>query len=69
MATQQIKESMMKAIGEEIDSWLEESGKIKSGYEYEDRFLFYMRKVGKIMMEKSIGEAGSNRNKKNSIPA
>lgn len=69
MATQQIKETMMKAIGEEIDSWLEESGKIKSGYEYEERFLFYMRKVGKIMMEKSIGEAGNNRNKKNFIPA
>ena len=68
MTVQQVKEGMMQSIGAEIDSWLEESGKIKSGYEYEDRFLFYMRKVGKIMMEKSIGEVGSNRNKKNFIP-
>ena len=69
MTPQQVKEAMMKSIGAEIDTWLEESVKIKSGYDYEDRFLFYMRRVGKIMMEKSIGEAGNNRNKKNFIPA
>ena len=67
MSTQELKENMMKAIGQEMDQWLEESKKIKSGYEYEDRFLFYMRRVARIMMEKSVGEPGSNRNKKNSV--
>lgn len=64
MKKEELKEEIFKAIGNEIDQWLEESEKIKSGYEYEDKFLIRMRNMAKIIMQKSIGEAGTNRNKK-----
>ena len=64
MKKELIKEEMLKAIGHEIDQWLEESEKIKSGYEYEDKFLVRAQRIIKILMQNSIGEAGTNRNKK-----
>lgn len=64
MKKEELKEEIFKAIGYEIDQWLEESEKIKSGYEYEDKFLKRIQQISKILLQKSIGEAGTNRNKK-----
>lgn len=69
MKKEELKTEIIKAIGQEIDQWLDESEKITSGYEYEDQFLIRMRNMSKIIMQKSIGETGTNRNKKNSILA
>ena len=64
MTKEEIKNEILKAISQEMDLWLNESEKIKSGYEYENQFLKRIRNVSKIIMQKSIGEAGTNRNKK-----
>jgi len=69
MNDQNQKSEIMTLLSEELDSWLEQSGRIKDGYEYETAFIAFTRKVNTILLEKSIGEAGIDRNKKNSIPA
>ena len=68
MEKEELKTSILSAISGEIDEWLSASEEIKSGYEYEDQFLRRMRKVNKIILEKSMGSLPSNRNKKNSTP-
>ena len=63
-----MKASIMSALSEEIDLWLDKEGTIKVGYQYEDEFINTARKVSQILLTKSLGEISSNRNKKNSRP-
>jgi len=64
MDTQKLKSEIMTLLSEELDSWLEQSVRIKDGYEYETAFIAFTRKLNTILLEKSIGEAGIDRNKK-----
>ena len=67
MEKQQLKESMLSVISDELDIWLEESGQIKSGYEFEESFILHMRKINLAILSKSVGSIPLSRNKKNSV--
>lgn len=62
------KAEIMTLLSEELDAWLDQSARITDGYEYETAFIEFSRKVSTILLEKSIGDPGIDRNKKNSIP-
>lgn len=68
MNNKQIKEEIISAISQELDSWLESSSQIKDGYEYEDRYLQFSHKLNKLVLEKSLGNQPKDRNKKNFTP-
>jgi hypothetical protein len=59
-----VKASILSAISEEIDLWLDKSETIKDGYEYETEFMDVSRKVNKIMLAESLGQVSTNKNKK-----
>jgi hypothetical protein len=68
MEKKQLKEEILSVISNELDIWLEKSGQIKSGYEYEESFMFHMRRINKMILEKSVGTVPKNKNlKKNFI--
>lgn len=66
MEKEQIKKEMQAALWAEIDQWVEEKDAIQDGYEFEDRLLQRFHNIGKMMMQKSVGEVPVSRNKKNS---
>lgn len=68
MTKEELKSEILSAISQELDIWLEASPKIKDGYEYEDRYIQFSRKINKLMLEKSLGGLPKDRNKKNSNP-
>jgi len=68
MDTTMLKSSILSAISEELDLWLDKESRITDGYDYENEFMKTAHKVNHIMLSKSIGEASCNRNKKNSRP-
>lgn len=65
MTKEQLKSEILSAISAELDMWLEASPKIKDGYEYEDRYIQFSRKVNKLVLERSLGSLPNDRNKKN----
>ncbi len=68
MEKEQIKQEMKTAVCAEIDQWLEEKEFITDGYEFEERLLQRFHNIGRLLMQKSVGEVPGNRNKKNSAP-
>lgn len=68
MNNEQIKEEILSALSQELDTWFEDSSQIKDGYEYEERYIQFSRKINKLMLEKSLGKQPKDRNKKNSTP-
>lgn len=68
MEKEQIKQEMKAAVCAEIEQWMEEKGSIQDGYEFEERLLQRVRNIGRVLMQKSVGEVPGNRNKKNSAP-
>lgn len=68
MEKEQIKQEMKTAVCAEIDQWLEEKEFITDGYEFEERLLQRSHNIGRLLMQKSVGEVPGNRNKKNSAP-
>lgn len=68
MEKETIKQEIMTALSQEIDQWLDEEKKIKDGYSYEAALLKRAFSMGRVVMEKSMGEVSSNRNKKNCTP-
>ena len=68
MEKEQIKQEMLSLISKEIDQWFETESTIKDGYEYEEKFMFVAQKVGRILLDQSVGILPRNRNKKNSKP-
>jgi hypothetical protein len=56
------KREILSAISAELDLWLEAESQIKDGYEYEDRYMQFARKVNKLILEKSIGTVPKDRN-------
>ena len=68
MEKEKIKQEMKTAVCAEIDQWLEEKEFITDGYEFEERLLQRFHNIGRLLMQKSVGEVPGNRNKKNSAP-
>lgn len=68
MNNEQIKEEILSALSQELDTWLEDSSQVKDGYEYEERYIQFSRKVNKLILEKSLGKQPKDLNKKNSTP-
>lgn len=68
MEKEKMKQEIMSAVSQEIDQWLEEESLIKDGITYEATVLKRSLNIGRVMMEKSMGEVSSNRNKKNCTP-
>ncbi len=68
MDNTQIKQQLMASFEQELDIWLSEKDKIKDGYEYENRLVSHHQNIGQMLMQMSVGDAPSNRNKKNSKP-
>lgn len=64
MEQEQLKQTMLSGISQEVAQWAEESQQIKDGYEFEDRLLLRMRTIGKILMEQSVGKVPKSRNQK-----
>lgn len=64
MEKRAIKESILKAVETEIDTWLEEEGKITSGYDYEERVLAISRRFAQSLIQRSQGELPKSRNLK-----
>jgi hypothetical protein len=63
-----LKSTILSAISEELDLWLDKESNIEDGYEYENEFMKTAQKVNHILLSKSLGSVSSNRNKKNFIP-
>lgn len=66
MEKEQIKQEMLGLISKEIDQWFEAESSIKEGYEYEEKFMSLAQRVGRILLDQSIGISTRDRNKKNS---
>jgi hypothetical protein len=63
-----LKAEILSAVSAELDQWLSVESEIKTGYEYEDRFLVHARKITHVILQKSMGKVPASKNKKNSIP-
>jgi hypothetical protein len=50
MAKSSIKASMLSAISEELDSWLDKESSIKDGYQYEIEFINTARNANRILL-------------------
>lgn len=59
-----IRESILKAVTQELDEWLEEEGKITDAFQYEHRLLQRTLKMGQAMLQGSGGSLSRDRNKK-----
>jgi hypothetical protein len=68
MDNTQIKQQLMACFEQELDIWLSEKDSIKDGYEYETRLVRHHQNIGQMLMQMSVGDTPSNRNKKNSKP-
>lgn len=65
-----VKAAIMQSLSQEVDKWLDKQPSLSSGYDYEAEFIKTSRSVGKIILEKSLGEQPHSRNgKKKSKPA
>ncbi len=60
----QIKEAILRRISEELDQWLDKEQGLTSGYEYETEFMGVSRRLGRIVLEESLGKAPGSRNGK-----
>ena len=54
----------MSSVATEIKLWVAEIPDLKTGYDYETRFTERMRKIGQLLLQTSIGNAGKSRDKK-----
>ena len=64
MDKQSVRESILKAVTQEIDEWLEEEPGISDPIRYELRLVERTLRIGRTMMERSRGEVSRDRNKK-----
>jgi hypothetical protein len=64
----EIEEVIIDLVTKEIKECLGDLKSIKDGYEYEEKVLSVVRKIGAIVITKSMGELPKSRNKKNSKP-
>lgn len=68
MDKKEIKSSLLAAIGEEIDVWLEKEPTCKTGYEWETTLVGHAQKINRLIIQHSLGQVPANRNKKNFAP-
>lgn len=64
MKNEQIKAEILKVFSSELDELLEDTDKIEGAYDYEERYLLFSRNIGRIVLQKIVGEIPGNRNKK-----
>lgn len=67
MNQEQIKQSILKAVSDELDQWLSIESGITSGYEYETKALEIGQRITKTMIEKSLGKLPKSRNQKKTL--
>lgn len=60
----QLVETILEAVRQEVEQFVEEEGKITSSVEYEDRVLAICRKFGRSLIETSQGGLPKSRNGK-----
>jgi hypothetical protein len=58
------KAAILAAISDEVDLWLDKEGGINDGYEYEDELIKTARNMGRILLQRSLGEVPKGRNGK-----
>lgn len=59
-----IKESILRIIDQEVDTWLEEEPKIKDPFEYEKQLFERAMRIGKVILEQGQGKVSKDRNLK-----
>jgi len=64
MRNEQIKSEILQSLSIELDALLEDTDKIEGAYDYEERYLLFIRSMNKIVLQKIVGEIPQNRNKK-----
>ena len=62
-----IRESILRTVEQEIDTWLEEEGKITDAFTYEKQLFERAMRIGKTMLEGSQGKLSKDRNTKKSL--
>jgi len=60
----ELKDSILKAVEQEIDQWLEIEPGIESGLEYETKLLEAGRRMTKALLVHSMGKLPGSRNEK-----
>ncbi|SDC57882.1 hypothetical protein [Niabella drilacis] len=61
---EELKSAILKSLETEIDTWLEQEGQITDGYDYETKFLEVVRRMNRILLEKSMGKLPGSHNEK-----
>lgn len=64
MKNEQIKAEILQAFSRKLDEFLEDSEKIKGGYDYEERYLLFACNTNRIVLQKMVGKNPKNRNNK-----
>ena len=59
-----IRASILRAVTQEIDEWLEEEPGISDPFQYEHRLLTRSLRMGRALLERTRGELSRDRNKK-----
>lgn len=67
MDDQKIRESILRTVNEEIDSWLANKDAIKDPLEYEKRLFEHSMRFGKSLLVNSDGKLSKDRNKKKGL--
>ncbi len=65
MNKNELRSTIMDAIGEEVDAWLAEEKDITDPIHYERQALSRTLKMGRALVEMGQGQISADRNKKN----
>ena len=64
MDKEQIRASILRAVNQELDQWLEEEPTITDAFEYEKRLFERTLRIGQSMLVNSRGKVPKDRNLK-----
>ena len=64
MDKEHIKESILRAVNEELDQWLQEEPTITDAFDYEKRLFERTLRIGQSMLVNSKGKVTKDRNTK-----
>ena len=59
-----VKEAIMQRLSAEVDLWLDKEPSLTSGYDYETELTSVAQRMGKIVLEESLGAQPRSRNAK-----
>ena len=60
----EFRDSILKAVNEEISEWLSIEPKIESAYDYETKIIEMGSRITRTILEKSMGQIPKSRNQK-----